>query len=126
MKYCSKCGQQLPDQAIFCTNCGNSVSEPDAAQSQSQPQYQPQYQPQFQPQPQPYPNPYTNPYYDRVSVGLCVLAAFIPLFGFIYWPLKHRETPRKARACGITAIVSWAVSFCFGFILGILGSLYML
>ena len=60
---------------------------------------------------------------DQICVGRCVLAALIPLFGFIYWPLKHKETPRRARACGITAIVSWAVSFLFGFVIGFLGAL---
>ena len=58
---------------------------------------------------------------DEISIGLCVLAALIPLFGFIYWPVAHKATPRRAKACGVTAIVAWAVSFVFGFMLGFLG-----
>lgn len=46
---------------------------------------------------------------DVISVGLCVLAAFIPLFGIIYWPIEHKNTPKKARACGITALISWGL-----------------
>lgn len=62
---------------------------------------------------------------DRINVGLCILSSFIPLFGIIYWVLKGKETPRKARTCGIVAIVSWVVSFVcsflFSFAIGLLG-----
>ena len=61
---------------------------------------------------------------DTVSVGLCVLSALIPLFGLIYWPLKHKETPKKAKACGITAIIAWAITFCISFMIGFMGALY--
>ena len=84
MKFCSKCGKEILDEAIVCPNCGCAVANPPAS------------------------NPVAG---DEVSVGLCVLSALIPLFGMIYWPVKHKETPKKAMACGITGIVSWAVSF---------------
>lgn len=86
MKFCSKCGHQLVDEAVVCVNCGCAI-EGAPARSPS----------------------FGNE--DTVSIGLCVLAAFIPLFGIIYWPVKHKETPKKARAVGITAIVAWAVGF---------------
>lgn len=84
MKFCSKCGKEIVDEAIVCPNCGCAVVNPNVPQE------------------------FTN---DQVSVGLCVLAALIPLFGIIYWPVKHKETPKRAQACGITAIVSWAICF---------------
>ena len=28
MKYCSKCGAQLPDDAVFCERCGNQIAPP--------------------------------------------------------------------------------------------------
>ena len=80
MKFCSKCGKELVDDAIICTGCGCAVVKPE-----------------------------TNPVEDKVSVGLCILSALIPLFGIIYWPVKHKETPKKAQACGITALVSWVI-----------------
>jgi len=89
MKYCSKCGKEILDEAIVCPACGCAVVNPSVPIKHED---------------------------DTVSVGLCVLAAFIPLFGIIYWPLKYKETPQKARACGITAIISWVVSFFFGFV----------
>lgn len=84
MKFCSKCGKEILDEAIVCPNCGCAVVNPTT------------------------PSQICD---DKVSVGLCVLAALIPLFGIIYWPLKHKETPKKAQACGITAIIAWAFSF---------------
>lgn len=86
MKFCSKCGKEILDEAIVCPNCGCAVVNPTVPQQISN---------------------------DRVSIGLCILAALIPLFGIIYWPAKHKETPKKAQACGITAIVSWVVYMLF-------------
>ncbi|MCR5670314.1 MAG: zinc-ribbon domain-containing protein [Butyrivibrio sp.] len=69
MKICPNCGTQVPDDAVFCNNCGSSMAA-DAAkaaaptadnnapvnnQVPAQPQFQqaPYGQPQFQPQPFP-------------------------------------------------------------------------
>jgi uncharacterized membrane protein len=35
MIYCSKCGAQLADDAIFCSTCGASVGKPDGANDQT-------------------------------------------------------------------------------------------
>ena len=96
MKFCSKCGKEILEEAIVCPNCGCAVVNPVVPEQLAE---------------------------DKVSVGLCVLSALIPLFGIIYWPLKHKETPKKAQACGITAIISWVISFCFGFMIGFMGAL---
>lgn len=78
MKFCSKCGNELMDEAIICPRCGCAASQGA-----------------------------TN---DKVSIGLCILAFLIPLFGIIYWPVMHKKTPKKAQACGITGIVSWVIN----------------
>ena len=49
---CNKCGAQLPNEAVFCNNCGANVAL-FAQQAQSQPQMQQQGQPQMQQQYQP-------------------------------------------------------------------------
>ena len=90
MKYCSKCGKELHDDAIFCTGCGCSV-DPNMM--------------------------YVRKEADEISVGLCVLAFFIPIFGLIYWAIKRGETPRKANAIGLTALISWGVNFVSSVIL---------
>ncbi|MBQ7896946.1 MAG: zinc ribbon domain-containing protein [Clostridia bacterium] len=89
MKYCSKCGKEILDEAIVCPNCGCAVVNATIPQQIEN---------------------------DQVSIGFCVLSALIPLFGFIYWAVKHKEVPKKARACGITAIISWAISFVVSFV----------
>ena len=94
MKFCTHCGKEIMDEAVICPGCGcSTVATPPVTQP-------------------------TTQYHedDTVSVGLCILAALIPLFGFIYWPVKHRSTPKKARACGITAIIAWVISFVISMI----------
>lgn len=85
MKFCSKCGKELCDEAIVCTNCGCAVENNKSKASAD----------------------------DKVDVGLCVLSALLPIYGIIYWPLKHKETPKKAQACGCTAIVAWIIYMAF-------------
>lgn len=89
MKYCTMCGKQLMDEAIFCPGCG-CASESCNKRTVTK---------------------------DEVSVGLCILAFFIPLFGIIYWPVKHDETPKKAKACGITGIVGAVIPIVLWFVL---------
>ena len=84
MKFCSKCGKEIVDEAVVCPNCGCAVAGASMSIDKNA---------------------------GEVSVGLCVLAALIPLFGLIYWPVKHKENPKGAQAVGITAIVAWAISF---------------
>lgn len=92
MKYCSKCGREIMDEAVICPNCGCAVASNKAGKPVEA---------------------------DEVSVGLCILAVFIPLFGLIYWALKHSETPRRAKAVGIAALVSWIVEIVLGIVVSI-------
>ena len=86
MKFCQHCGKEIFDQAVICTSCGCSVRPSTAIQSEGEVD-------------------------DSVSVGLVILAVLIPLFGIIYWPVKAKTRPKCALACGIAAIISWALSF---------------
>ena len=88
MKYCTKCGRELTDDAVFCPACGcacNAGMNSSMAAGHNEE--------------------------DKVSVGFCVLAFFIPLFGFIYWAVKRQETPKNANAIGLTALISWGINF---------------
>ena len=77
MKFCQTCGKEIMDEAIVCPNCGCAVGSKQSTAI------------------------------DEISVGLCVVSALIPLFGVIYWAVKAKETPRRAKACGITGLISW-------------------
>ena len=93
MKFCTKCGKELFDEAVVCPNCGCATGNTQ--------------------------NTYRNPYVqtlDEVSGGLCFLSFLIPLFGIIYWAVKYRETPKRAQACGVTALISWAIGIVFSII----------
>lgn len=87
MKFCQHCGKEIMDEAVVCTNCGCSVSSVKNTQM--------------------------TEVDESVSAGLVVLAVLIPLFGIIYWPVKAKTRPNCAKACGIAAIISWALCFIF-------------
>ena len=86
MRFCSKCGKEIRDEAVMCVHCGCAVENVNITNGANNSGVRED---------------------DSVSVSLCVLAALIPLFGVIYWPVKHKSTPKKAMACGITGIVAW-------------------
>ena len=94
MKFCSKCGKEIMDEAVICPGCGCAVSDSPVAAKPA--------------------------VADEVNIGLCVLSFFIPLFGVIYWPLKHKETPVKAKACGIVGLVSWGLNIIFSIIYAVI------
>jgi len=48
---------------------------------------------------------------DKTSIGLCVLSLIIPLVGIILFLVWIRITPRKAKACGIAALIGIIVYF---------------
>ena len=103
MKICSKCGNGISDTSDFCPSCGFMIEDPIGDE---RPEEDEEYE------------EYGEYEYDEISVGLCILAVLIPLFGFIYWAVKHPEAPRRARACGISALIA------FGFNLIVLGSFF--
>ncbi|MBQ8496486.1 MAG: zinc-ribbon domain-containing protein [Clostridia bacterium] len=98
--FCSKCGTEISDEAVICVHCGASVGQPET-------------------------KPEAPVAEDKVSIGFCILAFFIPLFGVIYWALKYKETPKKAKACGITAIVSWVLNLFLSVIISVVYAVLM-
>ena len=82
---CRHCGAQIPDNATFCTNCGNAVQQ---AQPQPQPQYQQPAQPQYQQPAQPqyqqpvYQQPYVQPAAAQPNILVLGILSLVFLGGF--------------------------------------------
>lgn len=119
---CNNCGAILPEEAQFCSNCGNKILNPNI-------------------QPQPVVNDYSsNPYQsmqernnqvvqetqeippykdgnapligtegnDEKSIGLNVLSWFVPLVGIILYFVNKDEKPIQSKSvlhCAIASII---------------------
>ena len=92
MKICSKCGNGISDTSDFCPSCGFMIED---SIGDARPEEDEEYE---------------DYEYDKISVGLCILAVLIPLFGFIYWAIEH-ERPRRVRACLIASLISVGIGF---------------
>ena len=98
MKFCSKCGHELVDEAVVCVNCGCSVADPAT--------------------------PAAPAVADAPNMGFAVLGFFIPLVGLILYLINKDTAPRKAKSAGKGALIGFIVSVVLGIIYGaILGAL---
>ena len=68
MKYCSKCGNQVMDEAVICPKCGCPVENTGSVAQQ---------------------NNNNNNVEDKANGGLIALSILIPIAGIILWPVKH-------------------------------------
>ena len=98
--YCTRCGKELEAGTKFCPNCGEPVRLENRNDYTNMEDYASS-------------NGYTSPYYeeDRASVGLCIISFLFPFMGVIFFFMKRRTTPNKAKACLITGIVSFCIEF---------------
>lgn len=99
MKYCSKCGQQVHDEAVICPYCGCAISGSTAV---------------------------TN---DAPSTGFAVLGFLIPIVGLILYLVNKDTAPQKARSAGRGALIGFIVGIVFSVIYGVvvgsmIGSMY--
>lgn len=77
MKYCSKCGKEINDEAVVCIHCGCRVESA----------------------------PYHEE--DKKSPGFGVLGFFFPLIGFILYCVWKDKTPLKAKSAGKGALIGF-------------------
>lgn len=84
MKYCSKCGKELMDEAVVCPGCGCS--------QENKPSYAPS---------------------DSSSLGMAFLGFCIPVVGLILYLVWKDTTPLKAKSAGKGALVSVIVGAVF-------------
>ena len=98
MKFCSKCGKEIHDEAVVCVNCGCSVENSLIADAN-----------------------------DAPSTGFAVLGFFVPIAGLVLYLINKDKSPKKAKSAGKGAlagvITSVALSILYGVVLGaIIGS----
>ena len=89
MKYCTKCGKQLMDDAVVCTGCGCATDNANKNFSS------------------------TPKEVDAVDGGLNVLALLFPIVGLIMFCVMYNKTPIKAKSIGVCALAG----FIFGVVL---------
>lgn len=122
-RFCTQCGQQLPENSRFCTNCGTPIpEEPQPQQEYTQPEPQQAY---TQPQPQPQSNPQPTGPKPTSYLALAILATIfccLP-FGIVsivkaskvdsLWNagryMESQDASRKARNWAIAAILTAVV-----------------
>lgn len=81
MKYCSKCGKEIMEDAVICPSCG-CAQDNRALQSQN----------------------------DSSSFGWALLGFCVPIVGLILYLVWKDNTPLKAKSAGKGALVSVILS----------------
>lgn len=79
MKFCSKCGKEIHDDATVCIHCGYAVSGGKGAVA------------------------------DGSCTWAAVLGFFIPIVGLILYLVWKDQTPMKARSAGKGALIGFIV-----------------
>lgn len=97
MKYCTKCGKELVDEAVVCTHCGCATGNNKAVGVNEA---------------------------DAPNTGFAVLGFFIPIVGLILYLMNKDTYPKKAKSAGKGALIGFAVSLIFSIIYSVvIGSL---
>ncbi len=141
MKFCSECGANLPDDALFCMSCGASVHEAVKQPVPEQPAYvnidpvQPIYDaPQHPRYPEAQPAAENvDPYPVTVTHrGFWWLGFLVPVLGLVLHIVWKNSRPRLSRSIGKGALVSAIIGSVFYTVyiiaiavLGVLSEIYI-
>ena len=96
MKYCTKCGSCIDDNAIFCVNCGQRQGEAGGFYT-------------------PFTNPYTRPEPTfaeadlKTSIPIAVISFLFNIVGLIFWVVWRDKKPGKADSAAKGALCSLSV-----------------
>jgi len=75
--FCSKCGKEIPDEAVVCVHCGCATSNTQTLAKKD----------------------------DKKSFGFALLGFFFPLIGLILYLVWKNDTPLKAKSAGKGALI---------------------
>lgn len=106
--FCPKCGSQLPDQAMFCGECGHKVVMPNQGNVVQQPVQQKQVtpQPSYQPAMQAYKpaNKKPMPLVTKIMIGEVIALAICA--GVFYTKIKEYTSPETVARTYFTAVMA--------------------
>lgn len=112
--FCSKCGNEINDEAVICPNCGCPTQNYNKPQEPAvQPNYAPYYQPVYQQK------PITELISSARSLGIIsiIVGLFIPLVGWIcggigiskankiYAPPEFTDDVKSAKTLNLIGLV---------------------
>lgn len=132
-RFCTQCGQQIPEGSRFCTNCGTPVPEepqPQYAQSQPQPEYAKPQVEEVKPQP-PAVKPRTYLALSILATIFCCLPFGIPAIVFSakvdnLWNAGQyqaaEDSSRKARTWMLVSVIVglvWIIAYFALFFAGV-------
>lgn len=107
MKYCSKCGKEIMDEAVICPGCG--CAQENNVQNNVQGNSVPQIKEALSDiQKEAWSN-----------IGWSLLGFFIPIVGLILYLVWKETSPSKAKAAGYGALIGFVISLFGSLIAGI-------
>lgn len=116
MSICKNCGKEIPDDAVFCSYCGEQVMGNDVNSGlENSSSYQNSNYNSYQNdnyQNNNY-NDYNKDYNDSGNGGWGLLGCCIPIVGLILWLVWKNEKPKTARVAGIGALVGVIIGVLF-------------
>lgn len=130
--FCRECGKKVEDGNKYCTGCGAKI-EPikmdkkvDVDESNKSQEVNEGNKAQDVTNAST-PNQTTNELKkDKISIGFNILSFFVPIVGLILFLVYRKETPRRANAIGICAIIGYVLSIVARILLGICLNIFFL
>lgn len=84
--FCAKCGKEIKDEAVVCTNCGCAVNGANNIANVTVGE-------------------------DTPNGLLNVLGFLVPLAGLIMFCVMQGKTPRKANQIGLFSLIGFIINF---------------
>ena len=83
--FCTKCGQEILDEAVMCVHCGCPTSAMAKTRQED----------------------------DSSSIGFGILGFFVPMVGLILYLIWQNEYPLRAKSAGKGALISTILTVVF-------------
>lgn len=112
MKKCKHCNAQVDDETKFCPYCGEKLEEV-VVEDNPYAQYNYQSNTSSSDYSQNY-NSHQVQSDDAFNFGFAILSFFFPIVGLILFCVWNKESPKKAKGCGIAALISVILNILFG------------